>query len=258
MPAIPKMSAKSRRLVCGMGLWLCLVPGRDCSFAAEAGLPAAQPEASSNNMQTSSAALVPSVNFASVDVGGPSLTGHATPADAGWDVTAGGADIWGKSDQFHFICKEKSGDFDVAIRVESFTPAHAYSKAGIMIRETLAADSPHLLFLVFADNQLRNHNNGGYEMQFRAVAGGDCQAIYPAVKPPAPPEFPATYPHSWLRVKRQGDMFVAYVSTDGKNWRLYAQQDLKLSDPVQVGFALSSHNAQQPAAVGFRDYSEMK
>jgi RNase H-like protein len=49
-------------------------------------------------------------------------------------------------------------------------------------------------------------------MQFRSVAGGSCQAIYPAVKPPAPPEFPAAYPNSWLCVQRGGDRFSAFAS----------------------------------------------
>src|SRR5664279_1495808 len=101
-----------------------------------------------------------------------------------------------------------------------------------MVRQTLKADSPHLMFLVFADNTPRNNNLGGYEMQFRSVAGGDCQAIYPAVRPPAPPEFPAAYPHSWLRVQRWGDRFSAFASSDGKTWKLYGAQTLALASMV--------------------------
>ena len=125
--------------------------------------------------------------FSNLDIGSPELAGFVRPVATGWDLVAGGADIWEKSDQFHFVYKPMTGDFDIAVRVESFTPAHLYSKAGVMIRETLNADSPHLMFLVFPDNQPRNNNLGAYEMQFRAVAGDNCQAIYPAVRPPAPP-----------------------------------------------------------------------
>src|ERR1035441_5567858 len=121
-----------------------------------------------------------SAGFFNIDIGAPQLPGSAQQVENGWDIIAGGADIWEKSDQFHFLCKQLSGDFDLAVRVECFTPAHLYSKAGLMIRETLNADSPHLMFLVFADNSPRNNNLGAYEMQFRSVAVGDCQAIYPA------------------------------------------------------------------------------
>lgn len=193
--------------------------------------------------------------LASIDVGAPRLAGAATPVAGGWDVSAGGADIWEKSDQFHFVWQELSGDFDVAVRVESFTPAHLYSKAGLMIRESLAADSAHLMLVLFADNQPRNNNLGAYEMQFRAVAGQDCQAVYPAVRPPAPPEFPAAFPNSWLRVTRHGKRFAALASTDGRSWKRYAEQVLTLAATLKVGPALTSHHPDVLAKASFRDYT---
>jgi len=199
-----------------------------------------------------------SAGFFNADVGSPQLRGSAKPVEAGWDVVAGGADIWEKSDQFHFVSKQVTGDFDIAVRVESFTPAHLYSKAGLMVRETLNADSPHLLFLVFAGNAPRNNNLGAYEAQYRAVAGGDCQAIYPVIRPPAPPEFPAAFPNSWLRVERRGNRFSAFASTDGKAWKLYGVQTLTLTRVVHVGPALTSHDPQVAAQARFRNYTELK
>ena len=196
--------------------------------------------------------------FRNLDIGSPQLAGSTRQVEGGWDLVAGGADIWEKSDQFHFLCKPISGDFDIAIRVESFIPAHLYSKAGLMVRETLNADSPHLMFLVFSDNSPRNNNLGAYEMQFRSVAVGDCQAIYPAVKPPAPSEFPAAYPNSWLRVERLGNRFSAFASTDGKTWKVYAVRTLMLASLVYVGPALTSHDPQKTAKACFRNYTESR
>ena len=196
--------------------------------------------------------------FSSADIGAPRLPGSSTEAEEGWDLVAGGADIWERSDQFHFVYKPVSGDFDIAVRIEAFVPAHLYSKAGLMIRETLNTDSPHLMFLVFSDNSPRNNNLGGYEMQFRSVAGTDCQAIYPAVRPPAPPEFLAAFPHSWLRVQRRADRFSAFVSTDARTWKLYAQQTLPLQKKLYVGPALTSHNPDQTAQARFRNYTEFE
>ncbi len=90
-------------------------------------------------------------------------------------------------------------------------------------------------------------------MQFRSVAGGNCQAVYPAVRPPDPPEFPAAYPNSWLRVQRRGDRFTAFASTDGKAWKVYGVQTLKLPSVVHVGPALTSHNPQVLAKACFRN-----
>ena len=211
--------------------------------------PAAQP---GNSRPVPAQPLAP---FTGLDVGSPALAGAANPVATGWDLVAGGEDIWGKADQFHFVCKDMTGDFEVAVRVESFTPAHLYSKAGLMLRESLAADCAHLMFVLFADNAPRNNNLGAYEMQFRAAAGGACQAVYPAVRPPAPPEFPAAFPNSWLRVTRRGNRFAAYASTDGKTWKLYAEQVLALANTLKVGPALTSHNPGVLAKAAFRDYT---
>jgi len=196
--------------------------------------------------------------FSNQDVGSPGLAGSARPVETGWDLTAGGADIWEKADQFHFVCTEISGDFDVAIRVESFVPAHLYSKAGLMIRETLTTESAHLMLVVFADEQPRNNNLGAYEMQFRPAAGVDCEAIYPAVRPPARPEFPASYPYTWLRLARRGNQFSGFGSTDGKAWKLYAEKTLALAGSLKVGPALTSHNPEVMAKAAFRNYTNYK
>ena len=197
------------------------------------------------------------INMASVDVGLPLLTGATITVAGGWDITAGGTDIWEKSDQFHFVCQDTCGDFDLVVRVESFTAAHLYSKAGLMVRNTLKADSPHLMFLVFADNQPRNNNQGAYEMQFREVAGGACQAIYPPSGSQLPPEFPAAFPNTWLRVIRRGNQFEAFASTDGTKWKVYAKHVLKLADSVKVGPALTSHNPEVLAKAAFRNYTQL-
>ena len=211
-----------------------------------------------NIADTRSRSAQPLNRFVNLDVGSPRLTGSAVRIFQGWELIAGGADIWDKSDQFHFVFKPFSGDFDVAARVKSFIPAHLYSKAGLMVRESLEADSPHLMFLVFANNAPRNNNLGAYEMQFRRIAGGDCQAIYPVVGPPDPPEFPAAFPNSWLRVRRQGDRFSALASTNGKTWKLYAAQEVALAGTVKVGPALTSHNPDATARAVFRNYTEFK
>lgn len=202
----------------------------------------------------SNASASHAAGFSNLDIGSPQLAGSAKPVEDGWDIVAGGADIWEKSDQFHFVQKQVAGDFDIAVRVESFTPAHLYSKAGLMIRESLGPDSAHLMFLVFSDNSPRNNNLGAYEMQFRSMAGGTCQAVYPAVRPPAPPEFPVAYPNSWLRVQRGGDQFTAFASTDGKTWKVYGVQKLELTRQVYVGPALTSHNPETAATARFRNY----
>src|SRR5258705_3129198 len=58
-----------------------------------------------------------------------------------YTVVGGGNDIWDNSDEFYYRYTELCGDFDVKVRVESLSANAQWSKAGIMVRETLAEDS---------------------------------------------------------------------------------------------------------------------
>ncbi len=203
-------------------------------------------------------ARVAGASFSSTDLGSPKISGRATSTPNGWEVQAGGADIWGTSDQFHFVHQQRTGDFDVMVRVADLTPAHLYTKAGLMAREALTAESRHLFFVVFSDNRPRNKNNGGCELQFREATGGKSQAVYPAVNPGAPPEFPVAFPNCWLRLRRFGNVFSSFVSTDGKNWKLYATRRLELPSTLFVGLALTSHDPIATATARFTDFHDGK
>jgi hypothetical protein len=65
-----------------------------------------------------------SAGFSNLDIGSPQVAGSVKQVEDGWDLVARGVDIWEKSDQFHFVQKQVAGDFDIAVRVETFTPAH--------------------------------------------------------------------------------------------------------------------------------------
>ena len=140
-------------------------------------------------------------------------------------------------------------------RLLAINLAAGMAVAALLVGGLLALNPFGLRHLIFADNSPRNNNLGAYEMQFRSVAGGDCQAVYPAVRPPAPPQFPAAYPNSWLRVQRRGDRFSAFGSTNGKAWKLYAVQTLALARMVYVGPALTSHDPQKTARACYRNYT---
>jgi len=113
------------------------------------------------------------------DIGKPTISGSKIIHRDTISIIAGGADIWGKHDEFYFGYKELSGDFDVTIQVLSLGAAHKYTKAGIMARVDISDSSQHVFYQVFPDNSARNKNNGGCEFQYRLIKGGDMKAIYP-------------------------------------------------------------------------------
>jgi hypothetical protein len=194
--------------------------------------------------------------FRHSDVGSPSISGVVTVTSNGIDINAGGEDIWGKKDEFNFVYIEKTGDFDFVSRIESLTAAHLYTKAGIMAREDLSADSKHIFFQVFPDNNPRNKNNGGYEFQYRQEKGVEMKAIYPASFT-GTPEFPVAFPNTWIRLQRSKNDFTGYYSTDGNTWKVFTTYTLELPSKIYLGLALTSHNPSHAASAKFRNISEL-
>lgn len=190
--------------------------------------------------------------FKHADIGNPAIAGTVNVLEEGFDITAGGADIWGAKDEFNFVYIEKTGDFDFAAKVESLTPTHQYTKAGLMAREDLTPGSRHIFFQLFPNNMPRNKNNGGFEYQYREVRDGQMKAIYPA-RTDGTPDFPVTFPDTWIRLKRQGNNFTGYTSADGKSWKEYAAFTLDLPAKVYLGAAVTSHKTTETATANFRN-----
>jgi hypothetical protein len=195
--------------------------------------------------------------FKQTDIGNPALAGSSQVKDNGLQLIAGGADVWGVKDEFHFSYFEQTGDFDLTARIESLSAPHLYTKAGLMAREELSENCRHIFFQAFPNNKPRNKNNGGYEFQYRLAKAGEMKAIYPA-KAEGAPEFPANYPNTWIRLKRTGNVFTGFVSMDGKTWKTYTTFTLELPKKVYLGLAVTSHNTKESATAVFRDVTLIK
>ncbi len=196
-------------------------------------------------------------SFKHADIGNPAIAGKVKVLSNGIDIIAGGADIWGVKDEFDYVYVQRTGDFDMATRIESLEAAHLYTKAGIMAREDLTPDCRHIYFQVFSDNNPRNNNNGGYEFQYRQLKAGEMKAIYPKSSK-GTPEFPVAYPNTWLRLQRTGNNFTGYYSTDGKTWKEYTTYTLDLPAKIYLGLAVTSHNMSHAATARFRNIEELK
>ncbi|HCS39899.1 MAG TPA: hypothetical protein DIW44_09995 [Anaerolineaceae bacterium] len=185
------------------------------------------------------------------DIGNPEKAGKTSINNDIIEITAGGVDIWGTSDQFHFAYCELNGDFQATVHLEAFSKADLYSKAGIMVRETLDAGSKHAFMVAFPDNNLRNHNNGGIEFQYRNETDSECLAIYPENDTVVPPVYPVDFPHVWMKLTRIGDRFDASFSLDGSVWKPYCSYELKLASALLVGLGVTSHNPGETVTARF-------
>ena len=168
--------------------------------------------------------------------GYPPRLGSFTEGPVGtYTVTAEGADIAGTSDQFHFAWKEASGAVEIVAKVESIQNTDGAAKAGVMIRDSLEADSAHAMVAVTPGS--------GVWFGYRNGAGqGTTEVTQDGITAP-----------QWVRLERTvGGLVRAYYSADGVNWTLVSTTStVSISLPIYVGLAVTSHNPGVPCEAVF-------
>jgi regulation of enolase protein 1 (concanavalin A-like superfamily) len=144
-----------------------------------------------------------------------------------YTIKGAGVDIWGTSDQFRFVYRQITGDVDIVARLKSIQYSDAWAKAGVMIRESLNANSRNAMAVLSAGK--------GYSFQWRLDNGGLSDYTRPGTG--AAP--------GWIRLKRTGYQIQAYRSADGTSWTSMGVQTIPMADTVYVGLAVTSHNSSQ-------------
>jgi regulation of enolase protein 1 (concanavalin A-like superfamily) len=168
------------------------------------------------------------------DIGAVPFAGSATYTNETFSVTGSGADIWGTADAFHYAYRTLTGDGTIAARVASIPQGvNSWVKAGVMIRASLAADSPHAFMLASAAK--------GVAFQRRALAG-DVSTSTAGTFSAAP---------RWLKLQRNGNLFSAYESADGVNWTLVGTESITMGTTVYVGLTVTSHTTGASATCTF-------
>lgn len=175
--------------------------------------------------------------YIALDVGNPLPASSTVAAGNGFDITAGGSDIGGTTDQFAFNYQTLSGNFDLKVRLEGLSYSDPWTQAGMMARENLDANSK------FA-SVLATPSVGGAFYKSRSSVGGIATANG---------SFPINYPHTWLRLQRAGNLFTAYGSFDGENWVQLGSSTVGMPNTIFVGMAVTSHNSGRTATARFRD-----
>jgi regulation of enolase protein 1 (concanavalin A-like superfamily) len=159
------------------------------------------------------------------DIGNVSAAGSASEAAGVVTLRASGEDIWGATDEFGFRYQALTGNGEIIARVTGLTNTHAWAKAGVMMRETLAANSRHAFMCVTPGNGVSFHR--------RAIAGGGTELVS-GTSPTALPR--------WLRLVRNGTTITGYESATGTSWTPVGTLTVDLASTIFVGLALTSHN----------------
>ena len=182
--------------------------------------------------------------------GNPAIAGSALTFNGDdFEMRAGGSDFfWNNYDAGHFADETRYGDFDVQVQVSGMTTADSCTQAGLMWRESNAANSRRIYVCLNAPGQCN-----GYSGLIRSTAGVN-GTEWPSYSRPGVPSFVMNY--VWIRLRRQGDAFTAYNSTDGVNWNQYAQVTASLPTVGMVGPASSARNNGGAATVWYKNFSD--
>ncbi len=172
--------------------------------------------------------------------GYPAYMGSFVEGPTGtFTMTAEGVDIWDNSDQFHFAYKELSGAGTIIAKVEGVENTHEWAKAGVMIRDTLDADSRHAMMVVTPTQ--------GVSFQRRTPAGASSSSDN---------EAGITAPQ-WVKIERTvGGLVRGYYSADGTTWtQVGTPQTVTMNTPMYIGLALTSHNSSVVCEAKFSNVS---
>lgn len=159
-----------------------------------------------------------------------------------YTMTARGAGIGGRFDQFHYAYKRLSGTGAIVAKVISVSNTGDWAKAGVMIRDTLEPDSAFSSVYITPDN--------GCRFQARFVKGADSGVDnvtdeQKAIKVPY-----------WVKLERRtGNSFMAYYSRNPATepWHQIVSnpQIIAMSSDVYIGLVLTSHNTNEACVAEF-------
>ncbi len=134
-------------------------------------------------------------------------------------------------DQITFVATELCGDGEIIAQVSNI---NTYGWAGITMRETLDTGSKKVALSrdngYFARREIRTATNGlAYPQQLQAFG------------------------KNWLRLVRQGNLFIGYVSNDGISWNIVMVANVSMSECIYAGLFLTNMQANQQVTADFNN-----
>ncbi len=221
----------------------CVTSGSDASYrvpeAEDAGRDWTAVGFDDDGWHTGTASLgfSPTAQLLGQDIGNPSLPGGYTPQGAGYMLHAEGTDIWGTADSFYYFYMPLRGDGELTVFVMGMVGTDSWAKAGVMIRETLAPGSRHVMEVVTPGN--------GTAFQRRTTTGGSSVSNHGN----------GFGVPRWLRIVRRGSTFSGYYSADGVNWTQHGTEAVDMASDAYIGLCLTSHAPGKLGAAVFQNIS---
>ncbi len=202
-----------------------------------------------SNSNDEAAAIIDSGNLMkSEDIGSPAVAGSSGEKKSGdvnvsfnsITVISSSSGIGSTSDQFHYVYNRFYSEIPLDIsacvsRIRTNAPDAAACN-GVMIRESTQPDSAFVM--------VRATDNNTINMECRSVTGGNAGfSKFLSIKLPV-----------WIRIKKEGDIFTGYYSSDGLIWTPFADTFPSVSMKGNLaGLVGSSHNGSLTTTGTFQD-----
>lgn len=173
---------------------------------------------------------LPSFTFQKQDVGSPlPAPGSVSYNNKQVTLKSTGKDIYYLNDSFTYAYTTLTGDGELKARVLSYGGAGigTYAKAGIMMRESLNANSKNATLVIQEGKKI--------SLTTRTTTGGtsDWNNVIKTYS-----SLPV-----YLKLVRKGNLFSGYSSTDGANWTLVTSVTVPMStSTIYTGLVATSNN----------------
>lgn len=167
------------------------------------------------------------------DVGSVGIAGGASFSNGVFSLKGSGADIWNAADAFQFAYQTLNGDGQIVARVATVQNVNVWTKAEVMIRNTLDPGSAFASMLVSPAK--------GVQFQWRSNISGTAAGAAGSA---------STAPR-WIKVVRTGNVIAGYESSDGSAWTQVGSHTLTIGPNVLIGLAVTSHDNSKAATATF-------
>ena len=167
-------------------------------------------------------------------------SGTAATMNDHWEfylTATSAAGITGTSDSVTFANKPLSGDGQLTALVESLSGFASNGTAGVMIRESLNANSPLIMIGVRPDGQVIQ--------SVRSAAGGSVTTTVAEASISLP---------AFFKITREGDQFTPCYSADLETWTALTPVTLTMNADALGGLSAASGNNSTRGTVTFREW----
>ena len=162
------------------------------------------------------------------DIGTGMLAGSLT-YNAGTFTQAGSGVIGSTSDNLNFTYQTLTGDGEIIARISVLQDTGTSSRVGVMIRDTLAANSMHIFMGMTGTN--------AYRWVRRTTTGGTTSSN----SSNSSNSSTGTVPNTWVRLVRADTTITAYKSRNGTSWTQVGSTTGTTSNSTcYIGLAVSS------------------